>query len=191
MAISSSITLGGFKTPEVTKSQDLTKSWTSESWAVGSALIKLVDGRWVIRVEPPAAWEAALTVLEGAGHGPQMTGSPIDEGPIVRLQLSPLAMEQRPRSRLEDPRSVAVFGPAYGRLLRAWSEGGCLQEEDSLWNLRITRKGEGTNKVVHCTFLTYWVTRRCLSSPRRRSASAATCSGVASVVSKIVNLALA
>ncbi|KAJ8425394.1 LOW QUALITY PROTEIN: hypothetical protein Cgig2_021783 [Carnegiea gigantea] len=37
-----------------------------------------------------------------------------------------------------------------------------------------------TNKVIDYTFLAGWVTRRCLSSSRRRSASAATCSGVAS-----------
>ncbi|KAJ8433059.1 hypothetical protein Cgig2_020626 [Carnegiea gigantea] len=40
-------------------------------------------------------------------------------------------------------------------------------------------KQEGS-KVLKHTFLAYWLTRHCLSSSRRRSASAATCSGVAS-----------
>ncbi|KAJ8445037.1 hypothetical protein Cgig2_022557 [Carnegiea gigantea] len=56
MAISSSRTLGGSEAPGVTKSQDLTKSWTSESLAMGSALMKLVDGCWVMGEELPAAW---------------------------------------------------------------------------------------------------------------------------------------
>ncbi|KAJ8421603.1 LOW QUALITY PROTEIN: hypothetical protein Cgig2_025732 [Carnegiea gigantea] len=38
--------LGGSEALGVTKPQDLTKSWTSESLVVGSALMKLVDGRW-------------------------------------------------------------------------------------------------------------------------------------------------
>ena len=64
MAICSSVTSGGSEALGVTKSQDLTKSWTSESLAAGSALIKSVDG-WVIGEEPPAASEAAPTILEG------------------------------------------------------------------------------------------------------------------------------
>ncbi|KAJ8444583.1 hypothetical protein Cgig2_013862 [Carnegiea gigantea] len=66
MAISSSVTLRGSEAAGVTKSQDLTKSWTSESLAVASALMKLVDGHWVIREEPPEAWEAASTADRSA-----------------------------------------------------------------------------------------------------------------------------
>ncbi|KAJ8426753.1 LOW QUALITY PROTEIN: hypothetical protein Cgig2_029422 [Carnegiea gigantea] len=115
VAISSSVTLGRSEAPGVTKSRDLTKSWTSESLAVGSALMKLVDGRWVIGEEPPAAWEATPM-----GCDPQMTGYPIDEGLTVQFSLSPLAMGWRPRPRPDDPPSVDVSG---------------------LWNPGITRKG--------------------------------------------------
>ncbi|KAJ8419822.1 LOW QUALITY PROTEIN: hypothetical protein Cgig2_013316 [Carnegiea gigantea] len=41
-----------------------------------------------------------------------MTGSPIDEGPIARLSLPPLAMGRRPRPHLAIPRSSAFFKPA-------------------------------------------------------------------------------
>ncbi|KAJ8427427.1 hypothetical protein Cgig2_019039 [Carnegiea gigantea] len=177
------VTLGESEAPEVTRSQDLTKSWTSESLAAGSALMKLVDGRWVIGEEPPTAWEVTPIALEEA-----MTGSPIDEGSIIRLPLPPLAMGWRPQPRPSDPWSVAVFGPASSHIERGRVPAG---KRLSQWNPRIRRKGVGTNKVMHCTFLAWWVTRSCLSSSRRRSASAATHSAMASLVSKTVNLTLA
>ncbi|KAJ8446501.1 LOW QUALITY PROTEIN: hypothetical protein Cgig2_027463 [Carnegiea gigantea] len=62
---SSSIILGGSEVPKVVKSQDLTKSWISESLATGSALIK-VDGRWALGGELLTAYEVIPTVLEGA-----------------------------------------------------------------------------------------------------------------------------
>ncbi|KAJ8443840.1 LOW QUALITY PROTEIN: hypothetical protein Cgig2_010304 [Carnegiea gigantea] len=81
--------LKGIRTPGVTKSQDLTKSWTSESLAAASTLMKLMDGRWVIAEEPPADWGAApikgQLAPEWWGHDPQMTGFPIDKGPIVQF----------------------------------------------------------------------------------------------------------
>ncbi|KAJ8441485.1 hypothetical protein Cgig2_011162 [Carnegiea gigantea] len=52
---SSSMILGGSEVPEVAKSQDLTKSWTSENLAEGSALMKLVDDRWAFMGEPLTA----------------------------------------------------------------------------------------------------------------------------------------
>ncbi|KAJ8428287.1 LOW QUALITY PROTEIN: hypothetical protein Cgig2_027419 [Carnegiea gigantea] len=56
IVISSSVILGGSEVPETAKSQDLTKSltnsWMSENLAVGSAMMKLVDGCWVLMGEP-------------------------------------------------------------------------------------------------------------------------------------------
>ncbi|KAJ8423211.1 hypothetical protein Cgig2_006764 [Carnegiea gigantea] len=52
---SSSVILGESEVPKVTKSQDLTKSWTSENLIAGSALMKLVDGCWTPMGEPPTA----------------------------------------------------------------------------------------------------------------------------------------
>ena len=49
------VILRGFEVPEVARSQDLTKSWTSENLAAGSALMKLVDGRWTLDGEPAKA----------------------------------------------------------------------------------------------------------------------------------------
>ncbi|KAJ8419440.1 LOW QUALITY PROTEIN: hypothetical protein Cgig2_027360 [Carnegiea gigantea] len=57
-AKTSTMALSFLEDPEalgVTNSQYLTKSWTSESLVAGSALMKLVDGRWVIGGEPPVA----------------------------------------------------------------------------------------------------------------------------------------
>ncbi|KAJ8445038.1 hypothetical protein Cgig2_022558 [Carnegiea gigantea] len=116
-----------------------------------------------------------------------MTGSPINEGPIVRLPLPLLAMGRRPRPHPGYPRSVAVSG----RLLPALNEGGRLQEKDLVGGIQELREKEGANKVMHYTFLACWAKRHCLSSSHRHSASAATCSGVTSPVSKTVNLALA
>jgi len=66
MATSSSVTFGGSEPLGVTKSQDLTRSWTSENLAVGSAVMKLVEGHRVIGGELPATWGAAPTVFGGA-----------------------------------------------------------------------------------------------------------------------------
>ncbi|KAJ8435429.1 hypothetical protein Cgig2_013927 [Carnegiea gigantea] len=52
---SSLVILERSEVPEVTKSQDLTKSWINKNLAMGSALIKLVYGRWVLGGEPPMA----------------------------------------------------------------------------------------------------------------------------------------
>ncbi|KAJ8430630.1 hypothetical protein Cgig2_008310 [Carnegiea gigantea] len=95
MAISSSVILGGSEAPGVTKSQDLTKSWTSESLAAGSALMKLVDGRW--------CWKGRIT-LEWRGCGPQMTGSPIDEGPIASPRVEQGRVLAGKRFSLWNPR---------------------------------------------------------------------------------------
>ncbi|KAJ8419983.1 LOW QUALITY PROTEIN: hypothetical protein Cgig2_021355 [Carnegiea gigantea] len=58
------------------------------------------------------------------------------------------------------------------------------------WRLRNSKLIAGFFECEY-TFLACWFTRRYLSFSRRRLASAATCSGVASPVSKNVNLALA
>ncbi|KAJ8451340.1 LOW QUALITY PROTEIN: hypothetical protein Cgig2_014112 [Carnegiea gigantea] len=63
--------------------------------------------------------------------------------------------------------------------------------QNNLITPNLGSREKGVNKVLKCTFLACWLTRCCLSSSRRRSASAATRSGVASPVSKTVNLALA
>ncbi|KAJ8432307.1 LOW QUALITY PROTEIN: hypothetical protein Cgig2_019236 [Carnegiea gigantea] len=55
VATSSSVTIGGSEVPGVAKSQDLTKSWRSENLATESALMKLVEGCWVLTGELPAA----------------------------------------------------------------------------------------------------------------------------------------
>ncbi|KAJ8429458.1 hypothetical protein Cgig2_015310 [Carnegiea gigantea] len=55
IVICSSVILGGSEVPEAAKSQDLIKSWMSENLATGSALIKLVDGRWALMGGPPTA----------------------------------------------------------------------------------------------------------------------------------------
>ncbi|KAJ8431116.1 LOW QUALITY PROTEIN: hypothetical protein Cgig2_004707 [Carnegiea gigantea] len=131
--------------PGVTKSQYATKSWTSENFTVGSALKKLVDGRWVMGEEPPAAWEAAPTgrlAPKWRGCDPQMTHFPIDKGLIVWFPPSPLAN---------------------GRLLPSWNEGGCLQETDLVSGIQGLQE-RGANKVVHCTFLA------CAASPLLTSA---------------------
>jgi len=66
MAITCSVTQGGSEAPGDTKFQDLTMSWTRESLAAGSSLIKLAEGREAIGEEPPAVWDVAPVVLEGA-----------------------------------------------------------------------------------------------------------------------------
>ncbi|KAJ8435554.1 hypothetical protein Cgig2_015409 [Carnegiea gigantea] len=66
MAISSSVILGGSEVVGVTRSQDLTMSWTRESLAAGFALMKLAEGRRAIGEEPPITWDATPAVLEGA-----------------------------------------------------------------------------------------------------------------------------
>ncbi|KAJ8426092.1 LOW QUALITY PROTEIN: hypothetical protein Cgig2_006573 [Carnegiea gigantea] len=153
-ATSSSVTFGTSEAPGVAKSQDLTRSRMSENLAAKSALMKLVDGHWVIRGEPPAAWEATPTgrlVPEGRGCDPQMTGFSIIEGQTVRLPLPPLEKERMSRSRLDSPQSVAAYKPSA--------------------KFRDHEKG-GTNKVINCIFLACWVTRRCLSSSHREVRSA-------------------
>ncbi|KAJ8424043.1 LOW QUALITY PROTEIN: hypothetical protein Cgig2_023228 [Carnegiea gigantea] len=106
----------GSESPGVTKSQNLTRSCTSKNLGAESALMKLVDARWVIRREPPAAWEVAPTkgrlVPKGRDCDPQMTDFPIAEGQTVRPPLTPPAKRWRPRPHPDGPQSVIASGPA-------------------------------------------------------------------------------
>ncbi|KAJ8449200.1 LOW QUALITY PROTEIN: hypothetical protein Cgig2_027202 [Carnegiea gigantea] len=166
MAISSSVTLGGSEAPGVTKSQDLTKSWTSESLAAGSALMKLVDGHWLI------GWNRRQL-----GKQPLRSGSPHWQWGEGRGLIRITSV----RCRFQTGRLMAGFFP------RGMREGACKKMTQSVES-RDYEKGEQTRPYI----VPFWpVTRCCLSFSCRCSASAVTCSGVASSVSKIVNLALA
>ncbi|KAJ8421184.1 LOW QUALITY PROTEIN: hypothetical protein Cgig2_011312 [Carnegiea gigantea] len=78
------------------------------------------------------------------GYGPLMTGSPIDEGPIARLPLSPLARVRRPRPRLAGPRSAIAFEPVGLRQASFHGERGTVPvgKRLSLYNLGATRSGD-------------------------------------------------
>ncbi|KAJ8425533.1 LOW QUALITY PROTEIN: hypothetical protein Cgig2_021338 [Carnegiea gigantea] len=65
MAISCSVTLWGSEAPGVIRSQDLTMSWTRETLAARSALMKLAEGRGASGEGPPVVWVVAPTALEG------------------------------------------------------------------------------------------------------------------------------
>ncbi|KAJ8422413.1 LOW QUALITY PROTEIN: hypothetical protein Cgig2_023437 [Carnegiea gigantea] len=170
--------LRGSEASGVIKSQDLTRSWTSDNLAVESALMKLVDGHW-----------RGQLISKGQGCDPQLTGFLIAEGQTVWLSLPPSAKGRMPRPHSDSPQSVVVFEMLMaGFFPCGMREGAC--GKNDLVKCKDYEKG-GTNKFINCTFLACWVTRCCLSSSRWRSVSAATCSGVASPVSKIVNLVLA
>ncbi|KAJ8452004.1 LOW QUALITY PROTEIN: hypothetical protein Cgig2_016585 [Carnegiea gigantea] len=155
MSISSSVTLGGSEALGVTRSQDLTMSWTRESLAAGSASMKLVEGRGPIGEEPPTAWDATPAKGRGTfawrGYVPLMTDSTIDEGPIVWLPPLPLARGWRPRPHLPGPRS-ATASELVG-LRQASSHGARgrvpVRKRLSLYNLRARSKGVGTKQVGH------------------------------------------
>ncbi|KAJ8420566.1 hypothetical protein Cgig2_011054 [Carnegiea gigantea] len=170
MVTSSLAILGESEVLEAAKSQDLTKSWTRESLAAGSALMKLVDGRCVLGGEPIRG--TAPAVLEGkvCSWKPRLADFLTTEGRAARLPLPLREKVRMPLSRPDDPQSVAACRPS-------------VTSRD--------HEKRGMNKAINCTFLACWVMRRCLSSSRRHSASAATGSGVASPISKTVNLALA
>ncbi|KAJ8420762.1 hypothetical protein Cgig2_030938 [Carnegiea gigantea] len=118
----------GSEAPGVIKSLDLTRSWTSENLIAKSALMKLVDGCWVTRGEPPAAWEAAPTgrfVPESRGCDPRMTGSPTAEGQTVQLPLPLPEKGQMPRSCPDGPQSAAACGSALPLLFSLVLGVGC------------------------------------------------------------------
>ncbi|KAJ8441771.1 hypothetical protein Cgig2_009017 [Carnegiea gigantea] len=186
MAISSSVTLGGSEAPGVTKPQDLTKSCKSESLAAVCPLMKLMDGRWVIGEESPGR-----LAPKWWGCDPQMTGFSTDERLTVQFPLRPLVMGWEVTASSGGPSIRCRFQT--GRLMagfcsRGTREGACRRMTQPVESGDYKK---GANKIIHCTFLACWVTRHCLSSPRRRLASAATCFRVASPVSKTANVALA
>ncbi|KAJ8438791.1 hypothetical protein Cgig2_023825 [Carnegiea gigantea] len=179
---SSSVILGGSKVPEVTKSQDLTKSWISENLTTGSALIKLVDGRWALGGEPPMSprsWGGGVLLTIG-GAVPSSPTSRVPRGKPFDSHFAHMGRGRRRgliRTTLDPLMLVdCIRWGAYG------------QNNLSVYSkLGVTMKG--ANKVLKCTFLACWFTRRYLSSSQRRSVSAATCLGVVSRVSKTINLA--
>ena len=114
MATSSSVTFGGSEASRLTKSQDLTRSWTSENFTVESALMKLMDGHWVIRGNHQQLGKQHLQfwkgrfIPESPGCDSSMTGFLIAEGQTMRLSLPPPEKGQMLRSRLHSPQSVAA-----------------------------------------------------------------------------------
>ncbi|KAJ8432519.1 hypothetical protein Cgig2_001112 [Carnegiea gigantea] len=171
MAISSSLTLGGSEALGVAKSQDLTISWTRKSLTTGSALMKLAEGRGASGEVPLAAGVAPPAgggALAWPGYAPPMSGSPIGEGPTTQLSAPPPARGQKPRPQLAVPQSSA--------------SSELVGSQPASF-----RKIQERAPVVYRTFLASCVTTCCLSSSRLHSVSAATCSGVASPVSKTVS----
>ncbi|KAJ8421065.1 LOW QUALITY PROTEIN: hypothetical protein Cgig2_006336 [Carnegiea gigantea] len=81
-------------TPQANTSAIATSSsyHTSENLAAGSALIKLVDGRRVLRGEPPGRF-----VPGNRGCGPQQTDFQSTEGQTVRLRFLPYESGRTPR----------------------------------------------------------------------------------------------
>ncbi|KAJ8424509.1 hypothetical protein Cgig2_017742 [Carnegiea gigantea] len=114
------------------------------------------------------------------------------ESALMNLFLE--ARVRSPINRLSDCRGADCFGSRFPRMRR----GGChglirtALSPLPLADRKIQESQEGwTNKVINCTFLACWMTRRYFSPSHRRSAVAATCSEMASPVSKTVNLRLA
>ncbi|KAJ8422439.1 hypothetical protein Cgig2_019156 [Carnegiea gigantea] len=174
-----------FEVAEVTKSHDLVKSWISENWAVAYDLMKVVDGCWALRGEPPTAQEAAT--MGRLGVRPPVDQLPDGRGADRPAPASPAwvgadvaVSSGRPsiRWRLRTSKLMAGFFPRGTR-------GGAYGQNN------LGSQGKEPNKVLKCAFLACWLTRCCLSSSRWCSAPAATCSKVASLVSKTINLALA
>ncbi|KAJ8434638.1 LOW QUALITY PROTEIN: hypothetical protein Cgig2_032916 [Carnegiea gigantea] len=112
IAISSSDTLGGSEAPGAIKSQDLT--WTKESLTLGSALIKLVEGRAMREEVLPATGLLPLWKESGApaeqGFVPRTTGFSAGERPACWSSLPSLARGLRPRSCQVVPRSSTSCG---------------------------------------------------------------------------------
>ncbi|KAJ8430912.1 LOW QUALITY PROTEIN: hypothetical protein Cgig2_015394 [Carnegiea gigantea] len=137
----------------------------SENLAMGSAFIKLVDGHW----------GRTAGSLKSGPYSLRRGGLFLETGSLVPSRLTFRALRDR------------LFGSSCSR------RGGRHGPIGTTLELFSTRgkKRKGGNKVLKRTFLAYWLTRRCLSSSQWCSVLAATCSGVASPVSKTINLTLA
>ncbi|KAJ8444097.1 LOW QUALITY PROTEIN: hypothetical protein Cgig2_025098 [Carnegiea gigantea] len=176
IATSSSVTLRVSEVPGVARSQDLTA--LVRTWPVR---LKEVGGR------PQGAQGGTTRSLRSGTYG------------LRRGGLSLLTFEV-PRGRpfgSDFPRMSrggcrSLIGMAFGSLTlanrrvfsRAVREGALVRRSGLIRGLPTKKGKQGGSKVLKHTFLACWLTRRCLSSSRGRSALAATCSGVASLVSK-------
>ncbi|KAJ8424932.1 LOW QUALITY PROTEIN: hypothetical protein Cgig2_027945 [Carnegiea gigantea] len=174
---SSSIILGGSEVPEVAKSHDLAKVSLGQ-----------VDGR------PPGAQGRAADGLRSSPQGLRrddlllgtMVRSPADQLPEYRgidwsapVGADAAVSSGRPSVHLRIGKLIVGFFPRErapaAKITHQFTPNG---------------HNQGADKVLEYTFLACWFTRHCLSSFRWRSASAATCSGLTSPVSKTINSSL-
>ncbi|KAJ8428835.1 LOW QUALITY PROTEIN: hypothetical protein Cgig2_005900 [Carnegiea gigantea] len=154
MATSSSVALGRSEAPEVARSQDLTMSWTRESLAAGSTLMKLAEGRGERGEGPLATWVAAPAASEGARCSCLAGACSLDDrlpdrGRSLGSHLPHLRWG-RGHGLTWLFRSSASSELAHSRLLPAGHKGCCLQEKDLVYIFQEkTNEGGVTSRMPY------------------------------------------